>query len=126
MILCTHSTVAFVRCNDALLIKNSNVSFNFDLITRSSSLNHQYYSEYQHLIYDIISEKLDKGMNYKQIADWLNENGYTTVRGKRFRNAHTHSILKKKKMSDEKHNRLFPSSLTNCSLEITDKRIVNS
>jgi len=70
--------------------------------------------------------KLDKGMDYKEIEDWLNENRYTTVRGKRFRNAHTHSILKKKKMSDEKHNLLFPSSLTNCSLEITGKRIVNS
>ena len=61
-------------------------------------------------------------MNYKEIADWFNENGYTTVRGKRLRNANTHPTLKKKKMNDEKHNLLFPSSLTNCSIEITDKR----
>ena len=115
-----------MRCGWEFLIENSDVNFNFDLITRSSSLNHQYYSEYQYLIYNIISDKLDKGMNYKQIADWLNENGYTTARGKRFRNAHTHSIVKKKKMSDERHNRMYPSSLTNCSLEVTDKRIVNS
>ena len=108
------------------MIENSDVNFTFDLITRSSSLNHQYYLEYQTFIHDIISEKLDKGMNYKELADWLNENGYSTVRGKRFRNAHTHSIVKKKKMSDEKHNRLYPSSLTNCSLEVTDKRLVNS
>ena len=114
-----------MRCGGALNIKDAELFFTFDLITRSSSLNHQYYSEYQTLIHDIISDKLDKGMNYKEIADWLNDNGYTTVRGKRFRNAHTHSIVKKKKMSDEKHSRMYPSSLTNCSLEVTDKRIVN-
>ncbi len=64
-------------------------------------------------------------MNFKQIAYWLIENGYFTVRGKKFKNAHTHFILKKKKMSDDKHNRLYPSSLTNCSLEITDKSKLN-
>jgi DNA invertase Pin-like site-specific DNA recombinase/DNA-binding transcriptional MerR regulator len=121
-----HSTVSFVRCRGGSLIEDTSLYFTFDLITRSSSLNHQYYSEYQTLIHDIISDKLDKGMNYKEIADWLNENGYLTVRGKRFRNAHTHSIVKKKKMSDDKHNRMYPSSLTNCSLEVTDKRLVNS
>ena len=65
-------------------------------------------------------------MNYKEVADWLNENGYKTSRGHSFRNNHTLSIIKKKKISDEKHNRLYPSSLTNCSLEVTDKRLVNS
>ena len=115
-----------MRCNGGLEIKDTDLHFTFDLITRSSSLNKQFYSTYQYFTHDIISEKLDKGMNYKEIADWLNDNGYTTVRGKRFRNAHTHSIVKKKKMSDEKHSRMYPSSLTNCSLEVTDKRIVNS
>jgi DNA-binding transcriptional MerR regulator len=121
-----YSTVSFVQCEGVFLIKDNDLHFTFDLITRSSSLNHQYYSEYQTLIHDIISDKLDKGMNYKEIADWLNDNGYTTTRGKKFRNAHTHSIVKKKKMSDEKHNRMYPSSLNNCSLEVTDKRLVNS
>ena len=121
-----YSTVSFVRCGGALNIKDAELFFTFDLITRSSSLNKQFYSTYQYFIHDIISDKLDKGMYYKEIADWLNDNGYTTTRGKKFRNAHTHSIIKKKKKSDEKHNRLYPSSLTNCSLEVTDKRLVNS
>ncbi len=114
-----------MRCRWLFAITDNDLHFPFDLITHSSSLNHQYYSEYQTLIHDIISDKLDEGMNYKDIADWLNDNGYTTFKGKRFRNAHTHSIVKKK-MSDEKHSRMYPSSLTNCSLEVTDKRIVNS
>ena len=107
-----YSTVSFVRCGWVFPIKDNDLHFTFDLITRSSSLNKQFYSTYQYFIHDIISDKLDKGMNYKEIADWLNDNGYTTTRGKRFRNAHTHSIIKKKKMSDERHNRMYSSSLT--------------
>ena len=98
----------------------------FHLKLRASNLLVAPYIEYQQFLYETISKYLEEGWNYRQIADWLNDNGYTTVRGKRFRNAHTHSIVKKKKMSDERHNRMYPSSLTNCSLEVTDKRIVNS
>ena len=58
-----YSTVSFVRCNAVSLIDNSDVTFNFDLITRSSSLNKQFYSEYQQCLYDIISEKIDKNKN---------------------------------------------------------------
>ena len=114
-----------MRCNDAFLIDNSDVNFTFDLTTRSSSLNRQYYSDYQHILYNIISEKLDKGMNYKEIADWLNDNGYKTTRGKRFFNSSTHSIMKKKKISDDRYNRKYSSKMNNCSIEITDKRLVN-
>ena len=115
-----------MRCRGTSLISNSDLSFSFDLVTRFSSLTKQYYSLYQHFLSDTISDKLNKGMNYKEIADWLNNNGYSTTRGKRFRNAHTHSIVHKKKLSDQKQNRLYPSSLTNRSLEVTDRRLVNS
>lgn len=36
-------------------------------------------------------------MNFKEIADWLNENGHLTPRGNKFRNNHVHSIAKKRK-----------------------------
>ena len=111
MISIFYSTVSFVRCNGGLEIKDTDLHFTFDLITRSSSLNKQFYSTYQYFIHYIISEKLDKGMNYKEIADWLNDNGYTTVRGKRFRSAHTRSILKKKKISDDKPIGQFDKNL---------------
>ena len=39
-------------------------------------------------------------------ADWLNDNNYRTVRGKRFRNEHTHSIIKKKRLSDERFSNI--------------------
>ena len=114
-----------MRCGGAFSIRDTDLLFSFDLVTRSSSLNKQYYSEYQTLLFRIITEMFDKGMNYKEIADWLNNNGYTTSRGKKFRNAHTHSIVKKKRLSDDKHTRLYPSTMENCSLEVTDRRLVN-
>jgi len=112
-------------CGYALLISNSDLFFSFDLTTRSSSLNNQNYNEYQQFLYNTISDLLLKGMNYQEIADWLNDNGYKTLRGKRFRNAHTHSIIKKKKRSNERFDTTYPSELSNPSLEIYDKTLLN-
>ena len=111
------------RC--AELINNSDLFFSFDLTTRSTSLSQRYYNEYQHFLHDTISDLLLKGMNYQEIADWLNDNGYKTVRGKRFRNAHTHSIIKKKRLSNERFDTTYPSELSNFSLEIYDKTLLN-
>tara|TARA_B100000989_G_scaffold273988_1_gene232499 strand:+ start:909 stop:1088 length:180 start_codon:yes stop_codon:yes gene_type:complete len=36
-------------------------------------------------------------MNFKEIADWLNENEHLTPRGNKFKNNHLHSIAKKRK-----------------------------
>ena len=47
------------------------------------------------------------------------------MRGKKFRNAHAHSIIKKKRLSDERFSKNNPSEFSNCSLEIYDKRILN-
>ena len=90
----------------------------FDLTVRASHLWVAPYTEYQNYLYETILEFRDKGWNFQQIADWFNENGITTVRGKKFRNAHTHSIVKKKMLSDNKRNQLYPSSLTNCAFRI--------
>ena len=121
-----YSTVTESGGGYARLINDSDVFFSFDLTTRSSSLNKQNYTDYQQFLYDIISQKLDKGMNYKEIAEWLNDNGYKTVRGSKFKNNHTHSIVKKKRLSNHRHTKTYPSELSNCSLEIYDKRLINA
>ena len=121
-----YSTVTESGGGGAVLINDSDVFFSFDLTTRSSSLNQQSYTDYQQFLYDTILEKLDKGMNYKQIADWLNDNGYKTVRGSKFKNNHTHSIVKKKRLSNHRHTKTYPSEISNCSLEIYDKRLINA
>ena len=69
----------------------------------------------------IFSEKLNKGMSYKEIAGWLNENGYSTVIGQRFRDANTDFIVQKKEISNEKLSLMYPFLLTSFALELTDK-----
>ncbi len=64
-----------MRCNGGLEIKDTEIHFTFDLITRSSTLDKRFYSTYRYFIHYIISEKLDNGMDYKELADWLNKNG---------------------------------------------------
>ena len=68
---------------------------------------------------------LKDGYNYKQIADWMNENGYKTPRGKKFRNAHAHSIVKKKKVRDVKISRTYEPIISNFSLKFIDRTLVN-
>ena len=72
----------------------------FHLKLRASNLLVAPYTEYQQFLYETISKYLEEGWNYQQIADWLNDNGYKTPRGKKFRNAHAHSIVKKKKIRE--------------------------
>lgn len=74
---------------------NVDVFITFRVDIEATHLWGNHYSDYQEHLYDLITNKIDDGMNYKQVADWLNDNGYTTPRGKTFRNNHTHSIVKK-------------------------------
>jgi len=39
-------------------------------------------------------------MTFDAIANWLNKKGYLSVRGKRFKGAHVHLIVKKKPLED--------------------------
>jgi hypothetical protein len=55
-------------------------------------------------------------MNFKQIADWLNDNNYKTPRGKKFLNAHAISIVAKKQRRDAKLAKRFPLKLSNFSI----------
>ena len=97
----------------------------FHLKLRSSNLLIAPYSDYQHFLYETITSFLDKGWNFQQIADWLNDNGYTTPRGKKFRNAHAHSIVKKKKNRDVKISKTYEPNLSDFSLRFIDKTICN-
>ena len=52
---------------------------------------------YQQSLYDKITSLREKGMNFVQIANWLNTKGYKTPRGRIFRNNHVQSIVKKRR-----------------------------
>jgi hypothetical protein len=64
-------------------------------------------------------------MNFKQIADWLNDNNYKTPRGKKFLNAHAISIVAKKQRRDAKLAKRFPLKLSNFSIHLVDKTLIN-
>ena len=65
-------------------------------------------------------------MTFDAIADRLNGRGYLTVRGKRFRGAHVHSILKKRLAKEELLNQEYPPVWSDFSLEVVDKTILMS
>ena len=124
MISIFYYTVAFVRCNDAFL--PADVVFKFTLTCRSPALSGNHYSDYQLFLYQTISEHREKGMTFDTIAEWLNEKRYLTVRGKKFRGAHVHSILKKRLAKEELLNREYPPVWSDFSMEVVDKTILMS
>jgi hypothetical protein len=84
------------------------------------------YSDYQTELHDIIQNLHDEGMGYRKIAVWLNENGYKTKTGKRFFNTHVFSILKKKRLRDERLNQEVGVEYGNFSLEFIERKLINS
>ena len=60
-------------------------------------------------------------MNYKEILEWLNKRQIKTAKGRTVRNGYNHSILNKKRISDDKFQQIFPSLITNCALDCFEK-----
>ena len=116
--------MAFLRCDDALF--PADVVFKFTLTCRSPALSGNYYSDYQLLLYQTISEHREKGMAFDAIAWWLNMEGYLTLRGKKFRGAHVHSSLKKRLAKEELYKREYPPVWSDFSMEVVDKTILIS
>ena len=112
-----------MRCRDAL--KNADLTFNFSISYRSPALTGNRYTSYQFFLYETITELREKEKTFEQIAEWLNKKGYQSVRGKKFKGNHVHSIVKKKRLKDEKLERKYPEVWSDFSLEVVDKRLVN-
>ena len=65
-------------------------------------------------------------MTFDAIAELLNNEGYLTVRGKEFRGAHVHSILKKRLAKEELLNRQYQPVWSDFNMEVVDKTILMS
>ena len=85
-----------------------------------------HYTEYQYFLYETISKLREKRMTFNQIADHLNNKGILSTRGKSFRGAHVHSIMKRKRMRDEKLERGYPEVRSDFYLDVYDKTILFS
>tara|TARA_B100001121_G_scaffold308931_1_gene334233 strand:- start:504 stop:851 length:348 start_codon:yes stop_codon:yes gene_type:complete len=81
---------------------NIQVFLSFTVKITTSHLNKIRYSPYQQELWEIIREKHNSGMGYRLIANWLNKHKYKTLRGHKFKNSHVYSILKKKRIANER------------------------
>jgi len=84
------------------------------------------YSKYQYYLYETISKLREKGMTFNRIADHLNKKKILSTRGKSFSGAHVHSIMKRKRMRDERLERDYPEVRSVFYLDVYDKSIINN
>ena len=117
-----YSTVSFVRCSGELFL--ADCFFNFTITQRTPLLQLSIYSQYQFFLYETIIAHREKGKTFDQIAEWLNKKGYLSVRGKKFKGNHVHSIIKKKRLKDKKLEKDYPKQWSDFSLKVVDKTIL--
>ena len=108
-----------MRCD--AVSSSADLTYNFTITYRRPPFNVPLYSQYQFFLYETITERRNKGKTFDQIAEWLNKKGYLSVRGKKFKGNHVHSIVKKKRLKDEKLEREYPEVWSDFSLEVVDK-----
>ena len=112
-----------MRCD--AVSSSADLTYNFTITYRHPPFNVPLYSQYQFFLYETITEQRNKGKTFDQIADLLNKKGYLSVRGKKFKGNHVHSIVKKKRLKDEKLEREYPEVWSDFSLEVVDKTLVS-
>jgi len=118
------ATVTQGRCGYALF--HADLTFNFTITYPTPALSGNHYSDYQLFLYQTIAEHREQGQTFDEIAEWLNKVGHLTVRGKRFRGAHVHSILKKRLAKEELLKQEYPEVRLDFSMEVVDKTILMS
>ena len=92
-----------------------------DVEVSSSNLWVSPYTPYQQELFDRICKLHDDdGWDFKQISDWLNENGYKSPRGKVFRQNHVWSIYTKKHRSIKRFGREYPHIITDVKVDSVD------
>ena len=106
--------------------QNTETYLTFVLSVRVTHLWVAPYTQYQEFLFVTINDLREKGWNYRQIADWLNQNDYKTPRGKMFHGSHAHSIVKKKKTREVRLNRRYEPKLSNFDLRFVDRTLINT
>ena len=84
------------------------------------------YIQDTNFLYETITTQREKEKTFDQIVDWFNKKGYLSVRGKKFKSNHVHSIVKKKRLKDEKLEGEYPEIRYNFYLDIFDKTSINN
>ena len=118
-----YSTVTEYRYDEGLNYP-VDAFFCFTTTIRLPILQLPHYTEYQYFLYETISKLREKGMTFNQIADHLNKKKILSVIGKQFRGGHIHSIIKRKRVRDEKLKEKYPEVRSDFYLDIYDKSII--
>ena len=113
------------RCDEGLNYP-VDAFFCFTTTIRRPILQMTHYTEYQYFLYETISKLREIGMTFNQIADHLNKKKILSARGKKFRGGHVHSIIKRKRVRDEKLKEKYPEVRSDFYLDIYDKSIIFS
>ena len=100
---------------------NVQVFLSFTVKIIASHLKKNRYKPYQQKLWEIIKEKHDSGMVYRRISYWLNKHGYKTPRGREFKKTHVFSILKKKRIADERMEKMSREKIENLKLKFLIK-----
>ena len=75
----------------------------FSIEIQSNDLSyHQEYSKRQEIVYRLIKHLHIEGLGYRKISQRLNSWGIKTQRGKQWFNTSVSSVLKKKRLRDER------------------------
>ena len=79
---------------------------NYTLKSQLLCSDYSHYNSYQEFLYNLCTSLKKKGLGYRKISYYLNQNGYKSVRGKEIKNTSVYSILKKGKMRIDRINKL--------------------
>ncbi len=112
-----------MRCSGEFF--SGDVFFCFSITYRRPTFNVPQYSQYQFFLYETITVQREKGKTFDQIAEWLNKKGNLSVRGKKFKGNHVHSVVKKKRLKDEELERKYPEEWSDFYLDVFDKTLIN-
>ena len=96
---------------------NIQVFISFTVKITAPCLKKIRYSPYQQVLWKIIRDKHNTGMGYRRISKWLNENGYKTNRGHKFKTLMC-TLFCLKKISDEKIYNMSKPIITNLIIKL--------
>ena len=75
---------------------------NFTLKSQLLCSDYSHYNSYQQFLYNLCTSLKKKGLGYRKISYYLNQNGYKTVRGHSFQNNSVYSIILKGNIRKER------------------------
>jgi len=107
MLICQGILRSQLRLNSVVRLNEKQYLY-LRIITKSQLLcsDYSHYNSYQEFLYNLCTSLKKKGLGYRKISYYLNQNGYKSVRGKEIKNTSVYSILKKGKMRIDRINKL--------------------